>query len=209
MPEHSPDPLDQSNWDDQSMSVRLAAALDGNTRARSQLLADLKRYLDFVANHQFDQQLQAKMGPSDIVQQSMIRAVENLDQFRGQTVEEFRGWLRQILVNEARQMKRDLHAQKRDIFRERSLVDSQSRNLHDHFPDSLPTPGTHAAREEQSREIQRALKQLTEEQRQIIQWRNWDNLSFEEIADRLNVSISSASRKWYQALVAFKDELKQ
>ena len=42
------------------MSVRLAAALDGNAQARSQLLADLKRYLDFVANRQFDQYLQAK-----------------------------------------------------------------------------------------------------------------------------------------------------
>ena len=41
----------------------------------------------------------------------MMRAVENLDQFRGETMDEFRGWLRQILVNEARQMKRDLHAQ--------------------------------------------------------------------------------------------------
>lgn len=209
MSELSPDPFDQSNWDDQSMSVRLAAALEGNAQARGQLLSDLKRYLDFVANRQFDENLQAKMGPSDIVQQSMIRAVENLDQFRGQTLDEFRGWLRQILVNEARQMKRDLHAQKRDVFRERPLADGASQDVRHQLPDSLPTPGTNAAREEQTREIQRALEQLTEEERQIIQWRNWDNLSFEDIADRLNVSISSASRKWYQALVAFKEQLKQ
>ena len=123
------------------MSVRLAAALDGNTQARSQLLADLKRYLDFVANRQFDQNLQAKMGPSDIVQQSMIQAVENLDQFQGKTMDEFRGWLRQILVNEARQMKRDLRAQKRDVHRERRLTDSQSHGFQGYLVDGYADAG--------------------------------------------------------------------
>ncbi len=209
MPEFSKDPFEQSGWDNESMSTQLAQARNGNPQARSQLLGDLKRYLDFIAHRQFDHSLQAKMGPSDIVQQSMIRAVENLDQFRGETVDEFRGWLRQILVNEARQMKRDLSTRKRDVFRERRLDDGSSQHFHEYLPDSLPTPGTNAASEEQTREIQRVLNQLPEQQRQIIQWRNWENLSFEEIARRLDISTSSASRKWYQALVAFKEQLKQ
>lgn len=111
--EHSSDPFEQSAWDDHSMNVLLSEARNGSAAARSRLMADLKRYLDFIANRQFDPTLQAKMGPSDIVQESMMRAVDNLDQFRGQTVEEFRGWVRQILINEARQMKRDLHSKKK------------------------------------------------------------------------------------------------
>jgi RNA polymerase sigma-70 factor (subfamily 1) len=147
------------------------------------------------------------MGPSDIVQQSMIRAVENLDQFRGKTMDEFRGWLRQILVNEARQMKRDLHAQKRDVHRERRLTDSQSHDFQGYLVDGMPTPGTNACCEEQAREIQAALARLSEEDRQIIQWRNWNGMDFDEIAERLDISLSTASRKWYRALVKFKNQL--
>jgi RNA polymerase sigma-70 factor (subfamily 1) len=205
--ELSQDPFEQSNWDDQSMSARLDAAIKGDHQARSRLLTDLKRYLEFVATRQFDEKLQAKMGPSDIVQQSMIHAVENLDQFRGKSMDEFRGWLRQILVNEARQMKRDLRAQKRDVQRERRLTDSQSHHFQGYLVDGMPTPCTNACSEEQAREIQAALTRLSDEDRQIIQWRNWDGLAFEEIAERLNISLSTASRKWYRALIAFKSQL--
>ncbi len=189
------------------MNVLLSEARNGSAAARSRLMADLKRYLDFVANRQFDPTLQAKMGPSDIVQESMMRAVDNLDQFRGQTVEEFRGWVRQILINEARQMKRDLRAQKRNVDRERRLVDSQSKDIQAVLIDSLPTPGTNAAAEEQAVVIRAALQLLEEEHQQIIRWRNWEGLSFEEIANRLGVSVSTASRKWCQALVAFKEQM--
>ncbi len=168
----------------------------------------LKHYLDFIAQRQFDQSLQAKMGPSDIVQESMLRAIDHLDEFQGQSVQEFRGWLRQILINEARQMKRDLHAQKRDVGRERSLADGRSTGYQPALFDSLPTPGTRAAVEEEDAEIQRVLACLPDEQRQIILWRSWDGLSLEAISKRLGVSISTASRRWYQALVAFKERLK-
>ena len=190
------------------MSALLSQAREGDAQARSELLGDLQRYLSFVANKQFDRELQAKMGPSDIVQQSMLQAVDNLDQFRGETVAEFRGWLRKILVNQARQMKRDLHADKRDVEREQRLADSQSRELPGWMADSMPTPGTRAATDEQNDAIQRALSRLSAEDRQIIQWRSWEGLKLEEIAERLGVSVSTASRRWYQALVAFKEQLK-
>jgi len=202
------DPFATSGWDDQSLTSLLAKARSGNDVARGRLMAALKRYLDFVAHRQFDQRLQAKMGPSDIVQQSMMRAIDHLDEFQGQSIQDFRGWLRQILINEARQMKRDLRAQKRDVGREQSLADSWSGKFQPELLDSLPTPSTRAAEEEQQAEIQHALACLSDEQRQIIVWRSWDGLSLDTISQRLGVSVSTASRRWYQALVAFKERLK-
>lgn len=197
------DPFEQSQLDDQSMSTLLQQARNGDHAAQNTLLDQLHKYLAFVANHQMDRELQAKMGPSDVVQQSMIRAVENLETFRGNTVNEFRAWIRQILVNEAKQVKRDFRAQKRDVFKERRIADSLAHGPVD-LADSLPTPGTKALAEEQTRAIEVALEKLSEQDRQIIQWRNWDGLEFDEIANRLNISSSTASRKWYRALVAFK-----
>lgn len=169
-------------------------------------MRQLEKYLAFIARHQVDPNLQAKMGPSDIVQQSMLQAIENIEKFRGQTVDEFRGWLRQILINEARQMKRNYHTDKRNANLERRLGDSQTNHPHPNLADSLPTPGTNAAAEEQSRAITSALESLPKQDRLIIQWHNWEGLTFEEIAQRLDITVSSASSKWYRALVAFKKQ---
>ena len=189
------------------MTVLLQKAREGNRDARGQLMAQLQNYLAFVAHHQMDETLQAKMGPSDVVQQSMIQAVENLDKFQGNTVEEFRGWIRQILVNEAKQMRRNFHAHKRDVHRETQMNDSQAPGLRGMLADSLPTPETNACAEEQREAIRGALARLPELERLIIQWRNWEGLEFEEIAERLNISASTVSRKWYLALVSFKNLL--
>ena len=200
------DPFQQSRLDDLSMSALLQQARDGDRDAHSELMVQLQKYLAFVANHQLDPGLQAKMGPSDIVQQSMLRAVENLEKFRGETVDEFRGWLRQILVNEARQMKRNFRTDKRNAILELRLGDSKTNPAQPNLADSLPTPGTNAAADEQSLAIFAALQKLPEQDRFIIQWRNWDGLTFEEIAQRLDITVSGASRKWYRALVAFKEQ---
>ena len=206
MSEFLNDPFEQSRLDDHSMSTLLKQAQDGDGEARGQLMSQLQKYLAFVAHHQVDPKLQAKMGPSDIVQQSMLQAVENLEQFRGKTVDEFRGWLRQILVNEARQMKRNYRTDMRNANLERRLGDSQTNQPHPNLADSLPTPGTNAAADEQSRAIANALEKLPEQDRLIIQWRNWEGLTFDEIAQRLDITVSSASKKWYRALVSFKEQ---
>lgn len=203
------DPFEQSSLDDHSMSALLQKARDGDHSAQNTLMSQLRQYLVFVANQQLDKNLQAKVGPSDVVQQSMLCAVENLEQFQGTTVEEFRGWVRQILVNETRQAWRDYHTQKRDVARERRVTDSQPFGPGRFLADSLPTPGTQACAEEQAAAIQAALDRLPEVDRKIIQWRNWDGLPFEEIADRLDISSSSASRKWYRALIDFKKLLEE
>ena len=200
------DPFEQSRLDDDSMSTLLTQAKNGDQDARSELMRQLQKYLAFIARHQVDPNLQAKMGPSDVVQQSMLQAVQNLDQFRGETIDEFRGWLRQILVNEARQMKRNFRADKRNTLLERPIADSPSHGSQPNFADSLPTPGTHAAADEQSRAINAALEKLPEQDRLIIQWRNWEGLTFDEIANRLGITVSSASKKWYRALISFKEQ---
>jgi RNA polymerase sigma-70 factor (ECF subfamily) len=200
------DPFEQSRLDDDSMSTLLNQARNGDPHARSELMEQLQKYLAFIARHQVDPKLQAKMGPSDVVQQSMLQAVQNLEKFRGETVDEFRGWLRQILVNEARQMKRNFRADKRNPVLERPLADSRTNGPLPNLVDSLPTPGTHAAADEQSRAINAALEKLSAEDRLIIQWRNWEGLTFDEIANRLGITVSSASKKWYRALISFKEQ---
>ena len=64
-----------------------------------QPLERFRAYLRFLAQMQFPATLQAKLDPSDLVQQTMLQAHQALSQFRGTTIGEQTAWLRQIFLN--------------------------------------------------------------------------------------------------------------
>ncbi len=179
-------------------------ARKGNQAASNELFGQLRSYLLLIANDHLDQRLQAKVGPSDIVQQSMVRAVEQLEQYRGSTAAEFKGWLRQILVNEAKLARRGYEADKRDLRRETRIgpaVDDSSQVTGHEPADAQLTPRAHALADEQSAVVRQLIDQLPEQFQTVIRLRNWEELSFEEIGRRMNMSTSGVAKLWYRALV--------
>ncbi len=68
----------------------ILAAQAGDEAALGFLMQHCRDYLLLIANEEQDRGLQAKFGASDYVQQTLLAAYENIQQFRGQTAEEFR-----------------------------------------------------------------------------------------------------------------------
>ena len=81
-------------------------------------------YLLFLARREFPERLQGKLGPSDVVQQTLLEACRDLDQFRGESSAELAGWLRQILANQVRKAVLYFGRDKRKVTRERSIEQS-------------------------------------------------------------------------------------
>ena len=86
-------------------------------------LKQYEHYLLALARAQLNPKYRAKVGASDIVQQSMMQAYQAIDDFRGQSEGVLRAWLRQILARNLIHLDRDFHRDKRDIERERSMED--------------------------------------------------------------------------------------
>jgi RNA polymerase sigma-70 factor (subfamily 1) len=190
---------------DESPFLRLiASARSGDREAMGQLLAEFRNYLLLVANERLQENMQAKIGPSDIVQQSMMVAWEKLHQFRGESESEFRNWLRKIVINDIRDTNRYFQqAKRRHVHRESSLDDS--RRGRPEPSDPLLTPGTDALLREQAEMLNEAMSHLSPQHRQILKYRNWDELGFSEIGEMMNCSPDAARKLWYRAVLKLQD----
>ena len=91
-------------------------ARTGNRVALGQLLDVYRQYLYFLARVQIDREIQGKIGASDVVQETYLEAHRDFGQFRGGSVAELVGWLRQILArNLSNQIRRYRGTRRRDM----------------------------------------------------------------------------------------------
>src|SRR5271166_1844331 len=116
---------------------------------------DLERYRDYLrllAGLQLSPRLRAKLDPSDVVQDALLKAHQALGEFRYGREAELRAWLRRILANTLTDAFRRFAAGARDVEMERSLqggVESSSARLEALLADERSSPSDDLIREEQ------------------------------------------------------------
>jgi RNA polymerase sigma-70 factor (ECF subfamily) len=145
-------------------------------------------YLRLLAGLQVGGRLRAKLDPSDLVQQTLLKAHKGRDQFRGASAAEMSAWLREILARTLADAARGLGRGKRDISRERSLelaLEESSARLEAWLAASGLAPSEHAERNEQLLRLADALTELPEPQRQAVLLRYYESRPLEEIGERL------------------------
>jgi RNA polymerase sigma-70 factor (ECF subfamily) len=150
-----------------------------------QRLERYRDYLRLLARLQLDERLQGKLDPSDVVQQTLVKAHQSLDQFRGQTDAELGGWLRRILANTMTDAVRKYH---HELNRERSLLETlneSSAKLEAWLQAEGDSPSDHAVRNEQLLELASALGGLPDDQRRAVELRYLKDVPVPEIAAQM------------------------
>ena len=139
-----------------------------DTGAAQRAVEDYRDYLHLLARLHLDARLQGKVDPSDLVQQTMTKAHQHREQFRGQTAAEQAGWLRRILVNTlvdaARKFGREL-----DLEQSLEALHQSSARLEGWLAADQSSPSEVAARQEQLLRVARALAALPDDQRVVIE----------------------------------------
>jgi len=187
----------------------LAAARGGDRAALGQLLEVARTYLLGIANRELDTAIQAKVGSSDVVQEAFAEAYRVFERFEGQSTAELLGWMRSILLNTMANTDRKYRqTEKRAVSREVSL----DRGATDSTPGFDPsaaqdTPSEALVRDEQKTAIMAALQRLPDHYRQVLVWRHWDNLTFEEIGKRLDKTAEAARMLWARAAARLRTEM--
>jgi RNA polymerase sigma-70 factor, ECF subfamily len=176
---------------------------------------DLARYRDYLrllVRAQLDPRWQAKLDPSDIVQQTLLEAHRDLAHFRGTTRGELAAWLRRILACNLANAARDLGRQRRDVARERSLealVEESSARLEAWLTADMPSPSQIADRHEQSLRLAAALATLPEQQRLAVELRHLHGWTLNDIADHLDKTPAAVAGLLHRGLARLRTLLNE
>jgi RNA polymerase sigma-70 factor (ECF subfamily) len=171
-------------------------------------LEQYREYLRLLARLQLDPRLRGQLDPSDIVQQTLLKAHERFGQFRGRTDEELRAWLRAILARNLVDAVRKFGRQKGD--RAQSLetaLEQSSAKLEALLASDQSSPSQGAVRAERLVELADALGALPDDQRTAVEFRYLHGMSVPEVAERMGRSTVSVTGLLYRGMKALRSVL--
>jgi RNA polymerase sigma-70 factor (ECF subfamily) len=173
-------------------------------------LERFRSYLLLLARVRLDPMVRAKVGASDVVQQTLLEAHRDFARFRGQTVGEQAAWLRQILARNLANVLRDLRRDKRDVAREQPLqaaLDESASRVEAWLAAEQSSPSQQAERHERAVRLAEALAALPESQREAIVLRHWQGCSLVEIGERLGCTTAGVTGLLHRGLRNLRKQL--
>ena len=150
-----------------------------------QALCGFRSCLRFLARVHLADDLRGRLDPSDVVQETLARAVAAPDQFRGTTRAELRAWLRTILAAELGRAGRDARRQRRDVRRERPLdaaMESSALRLEQALASLGPSPDEQAERHEAAAALAEAIEALPAQQQDVVIRHYWRGQTLATVA---------------------------
>jgi RNA polymerase sigma-70 factor (ECF subfamily) len=171
-----------------------------------------REYLLLLARLELGPRLRGKVGPSDVVQQTLLEAFQKRNQFQGTTDAERAGWLRRILARNLADALRAFGQEKRDVSREQSLEGSlraSSVQLERWLATEEDSPSEAAERQERALRLARALAGLPEAQREALVLQYWQGLTLAQIGAQLGRTTAAVAGLLKRGLKKLRQELQE
>jgi RNA polymerase sigma-70 factor (ECF subfamily) len=175
-----------------------------------QLLEPFRAYLRVLAQVHLDARLRGKLDPSDVVQQTMLRACAGFDDLRGHEPSLVAAWLRKVLARTLADAVRDLERAKRDIGRERSLqaaVDQSASALEAWLVADQSSPSEKAEKNEQLVRLADALCHLPDDTREAVVLKHCRDWTLAQIADQLGRTPAAVASLLHRGLKQLRELL--
>jgi RNA polymerase sigma-70 factor (ECF subfamily) len=181
--------------------LRLVETLrEGSERAYEELITRFQQPVYALALRLLDDQGEA----CDVVQEVFLKVFRNIGSFRGQS--SLKTWIYRITVNEAHNARRwFFRHRRREVELDHSAEDA--RDWKEIIPDGSRSPFDVAFDREQHVMIEAALERINPIFREAVVLRDITDLSYEEIAEVLGVSLGTVKSRILRGREALREKL--
>lgn len=188
------------NRDESSLLLRRARGGSGD--ALNALFEECGEPLLAYIRLRLGARLRQQLESGDILQATLFKAFENIDQFEGSSAKSLLGWLAAIARNQIRD-EADYHrARRRDAARTVPLS-GQLENL----AAEMQSEVSRIQLKEEASRLERALESLKEEHREVILLRKYEEMTFPEIGEHLGRSPDASRMLYVRAMTALTREV--
>lgn len=188
----------------------LCLAGEGDESAVQRLLVRYRERLRRMVQFRMDERLKPRFDPSDVVQEAMISATQNMPRYLKQRPLPFYPWLRQIAWDRLMDLqRRHLHVGARSVAREERcrVSDASVAALARQLIASGSSPSRRFARNEIRDRVRQALDAMSADDRELLLMRHLEQLRVAEIAAVLRITEAAVKSRLRRALERLQNVL--
>jgi RNA polymerase sigma-70 factor (ECF subfamily) len=190
----------------------LNLAAQGDRSATHQLFARHRTRLKRMVAARLNPRLASRIDPSDIVQESLADAAQNLPDYLARRPISFYPWLRQFAWERlVRAYRKHVLAQRRSVRREQNLdlllSDESAAALAERFLAADTNLADILAKNERRRSVHEFLARLPPDDRELIVLRFIEHLTPAEVAAVLEISEAAAKMRQLRIIRRLRDEM--
>jgi RNA polymerase sigma-70 factor (ECF subfamily) len=183
----------------------IGRAKGGDFQARQQLLVRHRDRLRRMIAVRMDRRLAARVDPSDVVQDVLTDAAQELSRYLRRQPLAFYPWLRQLAWDRLIELhRRHVRAGKRSVSREEAgvldLPDESAVQLAARLLDTGSSPSERLLRQELRERVRSALARLSARDRELLVLRHLEQLPTKEIAAILGIADAAVKKRHVRAL---------
>jgi len=188
--------------DDSSSLLRRAR--DGSREALNTLLADCGGRVNAFIRLRLGPGLRGQVESSDVLQLTLLRAFQNIEQFEGASRRSLVAWLVAIAQNVIRDEAEFAHRQRRDV-RKNVPIGEDAETL----VAEVRSEVSKLIVKEETRRLEEAMERLEPLHREVILLRKYEELRFAEIGARLGKSPDASRMLLARAMTALADTMRE
>ncbi len=181
----------------------LELAKNGDQAAFEEIFRRHRARLRRAIAFRMDRRVAARVDASDVLQETYLEAFKRLPKYLQQQTMPFYLWLCWIAREKVLALhRRHLGADKRAVTHEAPLLpaDSSATFVSVVIAGHEPSPSQALAKTELAERLRVALSQLDDDERELILWRHFEQLSARDMAQLLEISEAAASKRYIRAV---------
>ncbi len=166
-------------------------------------LERVRPYLRLLAQAHLGDPLKRKVDASDVVQQTLLQAHQNRDQFKGSDEAQLVAWLKKILQHRLIDMARHWKGLKRDMGRDVDLeqkVNDSFRRVDDWLAASQTSPSMAAHNKDMLIQLAAAVEKLPDNLRDVVVMHHLQGMKLVEIAKEVGCDETTVGRRLFRGV---------